>query len=495
MTLLRIITQVRRFFAFYYSAYFSKCAYPGLFLHIFFAACLWVPLNLPAPVAAASPAQMEIRGFIESENFINTYTEQEFKDAVKKNELHTRLEVKYGKDDLYFFTRTDLYLLPNLFDKDDPHDYRYADEQTVARNLRFSDERYDWAFNELFVNYMMPPLRLRLGNQIFHWGTADVFNPTAYFNPNDIREFLFHDDDEFKQGIPAFSAMYLSNRFTTEFVFSFVHVPMQFAAEGNFWSIDMDRSLYTVSVKEPEGMDTTIDHSGVGARISTNLLDADISFSAYHGPDRDSVLRPTAIEYPPNQPLQLDVEQYYDMITMAGVDFSKAMGDFVFQFECAYSPDKPNIVMQDLSSPAAVRLPFDVRTSDYISYAAGFNYYIPLSDFFENHSGEAIFILDWFEAHYFDDALAEPSLSDILTLRFQDTYFDGHITIKLTAMFETRHGGSIYWPKLKYDFLNGWTAELGYAAIDGNLDGQSIEPLFYHFRDNDIAMLKVRYEF
>lgn len=118
----------------------------------------------------------------------------------------------------------------------------------------------------------------------------------------------------------------------------------------------------------------------------------------------------------------LHVVQYYDVITMAGTDFSKAAGDFVFQFECAWSPDKPNIVMQDLSSPATIRLPFEIERSTYISYAVGFNYHVPLSDFFENHSGEAVFTLDWFESRYFDDHLAEPSLSDILTLRFQDSH-------------------------------------------------------------------------
>lgn len=477
---------------------FPRPVRPLVVTCILLATCLLLPLVQPLPAAAESEktkAQWDFRGFVELETFVNTYEDQNFEDAVKKNEIHGRLEIKYGTQNFYFFTMSDLYLMPDLFDKDGPNDYRYAEEQTAARNLRLSDERYDWAFNELFINYMISPLRMRLGNQMFRWGTADVFNPTAYFNPYDFREFLFRDDDEFRQGVPSFSAMYFSENFTTEVVASFVHVPMLLAPEGNFWSVDIDRSLYTISVKQSDGLDASIENAGIGARISTNLWNADISISAYRGPDREPVLRPDSISYPPNQPLVLEVEQYYDIVTMVGIDFSKAIGDFVFQFECAYSPDKPNMVMQDLSSPALVRLPFEVRTSDYVSYAAGFNYYIPLSDIFENHTGESVFTLDWFQSHYFDDELAEPFLSDMLTLRFQDSYLDGRIHIKLTAMLETRHSGSIYWPKITYDFLNGWTAELGYAAIDGNLDGEAIEPLFYHFRDNDIAMLKVRYEF
>lgn len=476
-----------------------KCFFNYLaFTHGVPGVCILTFLICATPTTADSretAAFWNINGFIELESFLNTYSDQDFKDAAKKNEIHGRLESKCGLDNFYLYIKSDLYLLPDFMNEKQPYDYRYAPEDTVARNLRISGERYDLAFNELYINLLISPLRFRLGNQIYSWGTADVFNPTAYFNPHDLREFLFRDDDELKQGVPSFSAIYFSDYFTTEFVFSFPHVPMEFAPEGNFWSVGMNRSLYSIIIEQSEGMEATMRNAGVGARISTSLLSADISLSGYYGPDRESVQRPVSIDYAPNAPLALNVEQYYNMVTMVGIDFSRAAGNFVFQVECAYSPDKPNIVMQEMGTLEEIQLPFEIEKSDYLSYAAGFNYFIPLSDFFESHTGETVFTLDWFQSHFFDKKLADPSLSDILTLRLQDSYFDDRLNIKMTAMFETRHAGAAYWPEIQYDFMNGWRLGLSYAAINGNIDGESIEPLFYHFRDNDIAMLKLRYEF
>jgi hypothetical protein len=462
--------------------------------------CLGAALPWPAMAAEepdSAPPQWTIHGFIESENWVNTYPDQTFADAVKKTELRQRLEAKYGTEDLYLFMASDLYLHPDLVHKGDgvDFDYRYSAEPTVARNLRLSGDRYDWAFNEFYAHYMISPLRLRLGNQMLRWGTADVFNPTAYFNAYDFREFLFRDSDEFRQGVPSLSAMHFADAFTTEWVLSFVHVPMLFSPPGNFWSVDMQQPLYALSVQPSDGMDIAVENMGVGARVSTNLLDADVSLSAYRGPDREPVQVPSSIDYLPNQPLVVQVIPHYDIVHMLGLDFSKAAGDFVFQFEGAYSPDKPNFVTQDISDLASVRLPFELCESNYVSYAAGFNYFVPIRSLFENHGGEMVFTLDWFQSLYLDSAVARPFLSDILTLRLQDSYWDGRILLNLTTMFETRHGGAIFWPKIKYDFQNGWSAELAYAAIEGSQDSEAIEPLFYHFRDNDVVMIRARYEF
>jgi len=55
---------------------------------------------------------------------------------------------------------------------------------------------------------------------------------------------------------------------------------------------------------------------------------------------------------------------------------------------------------------------------------------------------------------------------------------------------------SIIWPKIGYNFQNGLLLELSFAFIDGNPDEEEeVDPVFYTFRNNDILMWKVRYEF
>jgi hypothetical protein len=451
------------------------------------AAC--IILCAPQPVAA----ELQTFGFIELDNLVNTYADQDFADAVKKNEIRANLEIRYGRDDLHLFMKSDFYYAPNLGGDDDPYDYRYSSESEVANNLRISGTEYEADFNELYLAYQFSPFRLRLGNQLYKWGTADVLNPTAYFNPYDFREFLLRDDDQFKQGVPSLSGMYFHDRFTTELVFAFAHVPTLFAPSGNFWSLDMRNPLYTSRVEPDDSLPVAWENTGIGGRISATVGGTDLSLSAYYGPDRDPVMVPEQVAFPPNEPLLLTIEPRYHIVNMFGLDFSKTVGDFVFQAEGAYSPNKRSLVMQDLSGLDAVRIPFDTRASDFISYAAGFNYFVPTGKIFENHGGETVFTLDWYQARYADDDLYGAYFTDLLTLRLQDSFMDGRLLFKYTAMFETQHSGSIHWPELTVDFQNGWTLALAYVAIDGDRDGETFEPLFYHYRNNDFVSFKIRY--
>lgn len=460
--------------------------------------CFWACAAYPVAAAHASwendSGGFTLYGFVEVDNLVSTGADLDFADADKKNELRVNLEMKYGRDDLHLFLKSDLYYAPNLCGDDDPYDYRYASDSEMANNLRISGTTYEADFNEFYLNWRVSPLRLRLGNQLYKWGTADVFNPTAYFNPYDFREFLLRDDDQFRQGTPSFSTMYISDHLTTELVFAFAHVPTLFAPSGNFWSLDMRAPLYTTRVEPHDSLPVEWENTGVGGRISTTLAGTDLSLSGYHGPDRDPVMLPEAVAFQAGEPPELLVQPRYYIVDMLGMDLSKAVGDFVFQVEAAYSPNKRSLVKQALNGPDAVQIPFETRESNFIAYAAGFNYFVPTGRIFENHGGETVFTLDWYQARYADEGLYGAYFTDLLTLRLQDTFLDGRLFVKYTAMFEARHDGSLQWPEIKYDFQNGWSLTLAYAAIDGDLDGEAFEPVFYHYRNNDFVSLTIRYE-
>lgn len=456
--------------------------------------CLSLPVIAIADDDAGSESGVDFQsfGFIEFDGLVNTLTDQDFSDAVKKNEFRYHLEMKYGTNNLYIFMMPDFYYDPNLFDQD-PAPYRYSGKQRIANNLRISGSDYEIALNELYINYLIYPLRLRLGNQLISWGTADVINPTSYFTPYDFREFLFRDDDEFKQGVPSLSAMYFNDNFTLELVLSFLHVPTLFAPSGNFWSLDMRDDVFNIIIPEGQSLDPDASNAGFGARISKTLFQTDFSLSYYHGPDNDPVLVPDSVLFVPNEPLSITMNPQYHVVNTFGVDASMGIGDFTFQLEAAYTPDKHGAVNQDLNDPAAIQWPFQVRTSEYIAYAAGFNYFIPISAIFESHTGDLVFTLDWYQSRYSDDELYGSYVNDLLTLRLQDSFLDGRLNVQFTSIFETQNNGTIFWPEIEYGFNNGLSIKLAYADINGDLNSERIEPLFYHFRDNDFVTLKIRY--
>lgn len=457
--------------------------------------CLSIPVIAFAGFGSDNDPETEtsVFGYIELNTLINTFADQDFSDAVKKNELHYHLETKYGTRDFYFFTAPDFYFNPNLTG-DDPAPYRYSGEQHIANNLRISDENYEIAMNELFVNYTIYPVRLRLGNQLYKWGTADVINPTAYFAPYDFREFLFRESDELKQGVPSLSAMYFNDRFTAEMVMSFLHVPTLFAPSGNFWSLDMREDVYKIRIPEAESLDPELSNAGYGIRLAGTFFRTDLSLSFYHGPDREPVLVPSSdVEFPANEPLLITVDPKYYIVNTIGMDLSKSVGDFTFQAEAAYTPDKSGFVNQDLNHPSEIQWPLEIRKSEHLAYALGFNYYIPISKIFESHSGDLVFTTDWYQSHYFDEDLYGAYISDLLTFRLQDSYLDGRLNFQLTSIFETKNGGRIFWPEVWYDFPSGWSVRLAYGNITGESNNEPVESLFYHFKDNDFVSLKIRY--
>lgn len=435
-------------------------------------------------------------GFIEWESIFSTDTDQDFSDANQKNELRNRLELNYGTENQYLFSVTNFYLTPTFFNNDIGETYRYADETRVERNLRLSGEHYEIDFRELYLNLSSEKIRFRLGNQIYAWGTADVFNPTSYFNALDYREFIFRDDDEDKSSVPSLSAMLFMDNYTLETVFMPVHVPMLMAPSGNFWYLNIQKDLYTAEFLKTDGMPVEMENVGAGTRLSSSYRGADFSFSAYHGPDRDAIFRPVAVSMTPNQKLSLQLDPQYFVVNMLGADFSATINDFVVQFELAYSPDKRNLVEQNMNQLQQITFPFECRKSQYFAYAVGFNYFIPLTRLIESHEGETVFTFEWYQSKFFEEDVYQAYLTDIISCKLEDTYYQGHIPVSIKALFDTRSNSSVFWPKVGYDFQNGWLIELSYAAIDGKTDNQGLlEPMFYYYRDNDILIGSVRYEY
>jgi len=439
-------------------------------------------------------------GFIEFESFVNTGTSQKsFRDKNKKNEIRNRLQMRYGTDTLYLFSVSNMYWFQTYLNARADDRYRYAKDQRVSRNLTLSSQEAELSFDELYFNYGRGRFRLRAGNQIYGWGTADAFNPTSYFNPSDMREILFRDDDEDTVGVPSLSGMFFLGDYTLEAVFVPVHIPPIMAPEGNFWALSTDSFLLPVVVDDPEQLDANSSNCGYGLRLSTSRGGVDMSVSGYRGPDRNLLFLPYEVIYQGGTPAALRVRPRTSIVTLFGFDLSAALGDFVVQFEAAYSPDKAGIVEQKVTSLTdlpGLTLPFEIDRAHSLSYAAGFNYFIPMDRLIEGHTGDAVFTFEWFKAQYLEGGLYAPSITDIVSCKFEDSYFDGRVKTTVKGVFDMKHGGKVFWPEIGYDFQNGFLVEVGYAAIwtDKGSTWEN-DSIFYYFKGNDLFMAKVRYRY
>jgi len=430
------------------------------------------------------------------ENIIQTDREKHLEDAWKKNEVSALFEFQYGTADDYLFSLTGLYFFPTFLNDTIGDDYQYSSESNTCRNLRISGESSEVIFRELYYNVTRKKFRLRAGNQIYGWGTADFINATSYFNPSDFRELLFKDEDQVALGVPSVSGLFFLKGFTVETVFVPVHTASPYPDTGNFWAVKEVEGSYPLIFGDDDPMDANSKNFGYGARLAATREGVDFSFSGYHGPDHSPVLVPFSTVLIENQPVSILVQPEYFIVDYLGADASFARGDFTFQAEAAYSPNKSSFVKQDTTRPQDLTFPYDTEKTDYLAYSLGFNYFIPLQKILPGHAGESLFIMEWYQAQYFDDAVERPQITDFLTCRFQDTYLDDRISLSMTAIFETRNTGVILWPKIGYDFQNGFKVEAGYVSIDGHDEGDyRKDSIFSYYDDNDFIMVNVRYAF
>ena len=426
----------------------------------------------------------DISGFIMNKNIISTYTKQDLKDADKKNELRANIKLKYGTDNIYLYLNSGLSMVPLMINGD----YRYSGEISLTRNGTISGTFYEFYAREFYVNMSFDSFRFRLGNQVYGWGTADVFNPTSYFNPGDLRELFFREEDELKQGVPSLSSMIFLGNYTLELVFVPVHVPSLFAAEGNFWEITYIEGPFPVYVTNSEGMPVSAANFAYGGRFATTLFGADISLSAYHGPDRDPLLRPSRTVLAPGEPVSIEVVPEYYIVNSFGADASMSFDKFVVQGEISFTPDKTVCIDQPYTT--GMTLPFETQKVKSLSYTAGFNYFIPLSRLIEDHGGTTVLTVEWMQTIYYGSGCMEPMITDIITARLEDSFLDERLKPSATVIWDTKNSGAAFSVKAGWDFQNGLSVNLEYWNISGSGDS-----VLGYFKDNDFVSVGVKYEF
>ncbi len=469
--------------------------------HIFFVAIVTViasrlsfAQNTFSLLSVEDTPALSIKGFVEIDTTTSTYPHQEIDTIFKKDELRVNTIIKYGKDSLYFYADTNAYILPHLIHQNINPEYTYASETEILPNGTITTRNAEINFRECYLNWEIGSVRIKAGNQIFAWGTADAFNPTSYFNPYDLREFLFKDEDtEMKMGIPALSMLITLGNDTLELVVTPLHVPLRMPQKDSFWQLKVKEGPFPVTIAAPEPLTPDIANAGVGARYYHNIAGFDVHMSAYHGPDTTPHLVPVKTILEPNKPVSILVEPRFAIVDMAGTAISKAYKDFVFQLEAAYSPNKTGVVDVDLNTVNAGQLstllPYATRQSHFVTYSAGFNYFIPIRDYFKEHEGQCVFTFEWSQSHFFDNTLMKPMLSDIVVLRLQDSFFNDRLDVHISSFIETHTTSFMVMPRVSYRF-GSIRFDVMYIYLHMTADSY-----FAGYNNNDCVTGRVSYEF
>jgi len=431
--------------------------------------------------------QHEFKWFIELENIISTDYNQNFSEIFKKNELRGNINYKAGNDNCFLKLSANIYAIPYFVSKNINNHYLYSDNTRISRNFTISTSSFELMFNEFYFNAEFDFFNLRAGNQLINWGTADVFNPTSYFNPYDLREFLIRDEDEIRIPVPAFSSVITPGDDSIHIVIVPLHVSSLMAERDNFWAVKYMEGPFPVNLEEPASLDIQFKNFGFGIQYSSNFNGVDLNASYYHGPDREPAFVPVETLVFPNEPVSIIVTPQYNNINILGMSMSASVRKFIFQFEAAYSPDKAGVETQDYTQDLI--LPFSVKKTHFLSYSTGFNYIIPVGEWLSWHRGDLTFTTEWFQSLFFESGLMKPMLTDVLSSRLDDSFFDNRLKISFTAVVMFSVNGLILMPSAEYFFESGVSVFCSYANIKSDT-GSYVG----YYNRNDLLKLRVRYE-
>lgn len=436
---------------------------------------------------ADEKAIFNIKFYTEYRGLISTYSKQDFSDIYKKHELKTNINFKYGLPHIYVQGDSNVFLLPGLISEKISKEYKYSNDSSVKRNGTVTSEYAEIDFRELYVNYDKGVWRFRAGNQVHHWGTADAIKPTSYFNPFDMRELLFKNEDtELTMGVPSISALAFIGSDSLEIVVVPVHTPSRVPVTGTYWELNHREGPFPIMIDEEKGINSWIEGAGVGIKYYRNIKNFDTHVSLFRGPDKEPVFCPVKTVSEPDEPVSILVKPQFNPVTMAGVAISNTYERFIFQLEGVYSPDKTGVVdMAIESSEIDNMLPFKTEKSHYFAYSAGLNYFLPFSP-----SKEGMLTAEWSRSHMLNEKLMKPFLSDIITIRINEKFFQGKLETSLTGIINIAASLSVVSPVVKYRYNNSLSCEIRYAYITGTK-----ENYYSGYKNNDFMEWRVRYEY
>ncbi len=230
---------------------------------------------------------------------------------------------------------------------DDPHDFLssrtrfrsemkgFKDNSSYFVSLNAINNSYDKSLTgielrEAYVDYTSGSWGIRAGRQIITWGQADGIWITDLLSPSDYTEFLARDFDDIRIPVNSAKLKFFKNNFSNELVYVTTFEPFILAKQGSPWA-------FTGGI--PQNIPTTLVTGTEPAKDLRNGEIANRTTFYTSGIDFSIVGLYTWNKLPTFQILPSDsgiqVTPHYYRLPVAGFDFTKMLGTFVFRGEFA----------------------------------------------------------------------------------------------------------------------------------------------------------------
>ncbi len=341
---------------------------------------------------------------------------------------------------------------------------------------------------EAYVDIRRFPIQnidLRVGKQRLNWGTADGFNPTDYFNPEDLSDFLRLTR---KLPVESFEATYYLNGFSLTAVWSPTANPILFPRDLPL--VDLSSFVEGMEVSRiEENLELPSrewKNSQVALKAKVNLWGYDVSFSAFSGHEHFPLPTRIVLSPDPQEPPTMISEMTFELprVWALGADFAGDLGDFgVWGEGGVFFPTPMDL---RIITPAGEQTTPVLSDQPYLKWILG------VDTFF----WDGAYINLQF-SHGFPTEIGKDQMGSYLLATFEKPFLSDRFIFRVRNIFETRDfyrptrsWGTLVAPEISYFPDDNLEILLGMAFLSGK-EGT----LFGRWQDWDVAYLSIEASF
>ncbi len=443
---------------------------------------------------------LDLSGYLKNET---AYRYREPRSFTKIRNI-VYLSGSYAFDDVYELHASAWAYFDSVYQLFDYDTITARAERDVLQPLNFIEglpEEKDSsvaAFRELYLGIFSDDYELKIGKQFIVWGVMPGIRIVDEINPMDFRELILPDLMDYR--IPLWS-LRLDYFFGDSSSWELIVIPdLRFhkpAPPGSEWEL-----LQTVpGTVFPESY--KLENTEAGIRLSTNLLNTDLSFSYFYTWDDFPVIFRHILIDQPDTTGRNPFFPRFTRIHILGMTFQRPFFDQVVKGELAYVRDKYfGLGIVDRDGDGYIDNLGEVQR-DHIRWGLAFDFNVWKTDF--SPGLMQWIILDYDEAiiqdrvdtsfnlfvrHPIPEQNAVAQLLLIYLVNQEEVYLKPKVTFDVTEHFQVATG---------LDLFFGRRSQLGVASRNGRAtDIVTIEQHFQfigNFRDNDRLFIEFKYSF
>lgn len=340
----------------------------------------------------------------------------------------------------------------------------------------------------MYANYSLDHVNLRVGNQIVRWGKSDEQSPLDNLNPEDLRLGLTRSRADRKIPVPMVNLEFLSDALSLQTVYIPFFDESDIALSGSDWAFfgHLEKKYGPLPI-QVEDRPKTLRDGAAGAKLAFTLGSIDFALSALsRRRDLPSLVSfATAPPVTPGQESTLeDVVQFalftgqpirlrYQRETVYGFEFETVLGSLGLRGDAMYTSSSSFITdqLQEVRKPV-------------MQYVLGVDYNGPANSYI-NGSVKQTMIQDY------DSRIAFSKKNTTeLSGEVQLEFFGANIKPAYRGYFNVTDRSYYQNPKVSVHFIPNITLETGVDIYGGPTHSQ-----LGFFNPNDQVYLTIRYFF